>query len=785
MFDDAAVRERALLVAGVLRYSSAQPRVPAGSDTGGQFGPSEPTNEPAPRRTFSYNPRTGKGAGYGVKGGDPQVKAFQELVNRLGITDAKGRKLAVDGKFGPLTTQAAEALQQKLGMAQTGRITQTLLDKVAGAKTLDEAKAALAAKSRKPRRDQIRDLVAREVQAILRSDVDNDPIGDLDDETLVLLTAMAELDADAGVEGRAWDPTLHARWPKGHPKAGKFRTMVDLLKMAIANHDGKGHPFELFNREQLRKAAKARGIELKRGEDKDSIAAKLLADLGGTVSQPSAIEKAAAPAKKAAPKKTAAKLKAGGKIGEVLSGDFSVLEKVGEGSGTTPAGIYKAPDGSRWYVKAQKSAEHANNEALASALYRAAGIDAPGVLRGKGAPGLPGEHHTATRLVDGAQANLKQKLGDDSYVADIRKGFAVDAWLANWDVAGEGSERPWANIVEGSDGRPHRIDVGGAILFRGKGGEKGDRFGPKVVEFDTMRTPNKGRRHALIFAEITDQQLSESVNRVRLVTPTKIHNLVAEHGFDIKLAELLVARRNDLLSRMKASAKVTPKNWEKAAINNQALEAAPAKITSWIKGTAQSDLEKLGLDPITAGRAIRGFADYQDGMYGTINQALLKAAGGDLRTVGHLGLDDTGIDAVEAMDKTMQVSRLTKDVIVYRGERAPARNFPPGTWSMTGGMEGMEWTFHAYGSSSVNGQVAADFARGPTTAPKEQRQPTVMRILAPKGTQAVNLEGSLESEQELLLARSLKYRVVKDHGVVDDPGYSQGVRRLDVEVVPA
>ena len=158
-------------------------------------------------------------------------------------------------------------------------------------------------------RARLREVVACEVRALLRSDVDDDPIGELDDETLALLTAMAELDADAGIEGRAFDPRLHARWPRGSPKAGKFRPMVDLLKMAIANHDGKGHPFENFNREQLRKAAKTRGIPLSRGEDRDSIAHKLLADLSGPppASPSTPVKKAAKKAaKKAVPAKKAA-----------------------------------------------------------------------------------------------------------------------------------------------------------------------------------------------------------------------------------------------------------------------------------------------------------------------------------------------------------------------------------------------------------------------------------------------------------------------------------------------
>lgn len=128
------------------------------------------------------------------------------------------------------------------------------------------------------------------------SDVDDDPIGELDDDTLILLQAMFEFEVEQGkVQAAGFNPELHKRWPRGHPKAGKFRPMVDLLKLALAKHDGQGHPFRNFKREQLRKAAKTRGIVLKRGERLESIADKLLKNLSGGKQT---AKKAATPAKK-------------------------------------------------------------------------------------------------------------------------------------------------------------------------------------------------------------------------------------------------------------------------------------------------------------------------------------------------------------------------------------------------------------------------------------------------------------------------------------------------------
>lgn len=75
-----------------------------------------------------------------------------------------------------------------------------------------------------------------------------------------------------------WDPDKHPRGP-----GGRFSSVADRIASALkAHHEtgGTGDPFEGFSREQLRRTAKARGIELRRGEDRDSIAKKLHEDLG-------------------------------------------------------------------------------------------------------------------------------------------------------------------------------------------------------------------------------------------------------------------------------------------------------------------------------------------------------------------------------------------------------------------------------------------------------------------------------------------------------------------------
>lgn len=117
----------------------------------------------------------------------------------------------------------------------------------------------------------------------LRSGLPELPLSD-DERVDALVQALEELAAEiaqgtVGLRRRAWDPSKHPRGPDG-----RFLSTVDSLKDAIRKHrasGGGGDPFDGFDREQLRRAAKARGITLARGESRESIAAKLLADLDG------------------------------------------------------------------------------------------------------------------------------------------------------------------------------------------------------------------------------------------------------------------------------------------------------------------------------------------------------------------------------------------------------------------------------------------------------------------------------------------------------------------------
>lgn len=113
-------------------------RDPKGSSTGGQFTVQAKSAQSAPAKTRqakSAPEPVGKPSSARFKtlapgeDNDPTtVKDMQQLLTSLGLG-----KLAVDGKYGPATTEAVKAAQRKLGLRPTGKASKTLVNKLLSA----------------------------------------------------------------------------------------------------------------------------------------------------------------------------------------------------------------------------------------------------------------------------------------------------------------------------------------------------------------------------------------------------------------------------------------------------------------------------------------------------------------------------------------------------------------------------------------------------------------------------------------------------------------------------
>lgn len=138
--------------------------------------------------------------------------------------------------------------------------------------------------------------------------------------------------------------------------------------------------------------------------------------------------------------------------------------------GSTGAKLVKDAEGRLFVYKRGSSADHVRSEFAADQAYRAAGIDVP---EGRIFE-TPDGPVKLTKYVEGkslrsymatATPEERKKL-----VAELEKGYHVDAILGNWDVIGSAQD----NVLVDKTGRPWRIDNGGALAFRAMGERKTD-----------------------------------------------------------------------------------------------------------------------------------------------------------------------------------------------------------------------------------------------------------------------------------------------------------------------
>ncbi len=232
--------------------------------------------------------------------------------------------------------------------------------------------------------------------------------------------------------------------------------------------------------------------------------------------------------------------------------DISGWKQVGPQAGSNPGGVFEAPDGARYYVKFPKNPDHAKSEVLAAKLYELAGITAP-ISRMATQNGKVG----IASLMDESLKHDVPALSSGK-VHSVKAGFAADAWLANYDVAGLGFD----NVMLKPTGGAVRIDVGASMEFRAQGAKK--PFGSKVGETKTLLDPKINAQSSAMFAGITPADITAGVAKIAAIPDEAIRSLVLEHGPGTvaarkKLAETLIARKADLLKQYPAAAKAVKK----------------------------------------------------------------------------------------------------------------------------------------------------------------------------------------------------------------------------------
>lgn len=200
-----------------------------------------------------------------------------------------------------------------------------------------------------------------------------------------------------------------------------------------------------------------------------------------------------------------------------------------------------------------------------------------------------------------------------------------------------------------------------------------------------------------------------------------------------------------------------------AVTGEDALNAAPLSLVRTDTHSRLGNRQGLTADQRSA------LLDYQGGDYALINDRLRDL---DQDPAGTPDEPSTQ-SRIDDLDAAMTGSTLSKDVTVYRGITRSRTVFGN---RVNADLTGMVWREAGFVSTTTVESVTSPFAGS-------KNEPLVMRIIAPAGTHAVQVSGLVdaaghEDEAELLLDRGIQLRVATDHGFVD------GVRRIDVEVVP-
>lgn len=221
--------------------------------------------------------------------------------------------------------------------------------------------------------------------------------------------------------------------------------------------------------------------------------------------------------------------------------------QTGQQGGSNPGGRFKDESGQEWYCKFPADEDMAKAEVLASKLYAALGIsgqDAKLITKG-------GKVGIASKWTSVSKAPSPAALAKTEGVAS---GFGADAWLGNWDVVGMGFD----NLQVGADGKAHRVDAGGSLMYRAQGGKKA--FGNVVSEIDSLRDPKINPQASAVFGGLTDADITASVAKVLAVSDFTIATLVHKFGPGSAadkqaLIETLVARKADLAAKFPAASK--------------------------------------------------------------------------------------------------------------------------------------------------------------------------------------------------------------------------------------
>ena len=208
--------------------------------------------------------------------------------------------------------------------------------------------------------------------------------------------------------------------------------------------------------------------------------------------------------------------------GNTVKWDDDLKYKSGS-KGSNEGALYESKGlGKPVYVKWNKTSLHNKNEILANRLYELFGVPVPTVHEAV----VNNKEGVLSEWVGGAKPMTQ---GEMSAHPDVHQGFIADAWLGNWDVAGQGYDNIVKTGTAHDVGDAYRIDTGGALLFRAQGNPKnvmnGSDFGKDVTELETL-VDGTNMQSKNVFASLTDEQKAEGAKTLGGITDYMIDKVV-------------------------------------------------------------------------------------------------------------------------------------------------------------------------------------------------------------------------------------------------------------------
>lgn len=265
--------------------------------------------------------------------------------------------------------------------------------------------------------------------------------------------------------------------------------------------------------------------------------------------------------------------------------NFSLLPTLG---GSSETYLYDK-EGTKYFIKKERPGKSGQlkSECLADKVYNAMGFAAPisdfHTIKDE-STGDPFDCKISEYLSYQELGSLSPSQKEKAY-EEIRKGFALDCLLSNWDVIGISGD----NILVSPEGKVVRIDNGSAFEYRAKGSLKSSSDfldSTEVVELSTMRTAGKAAEPVLkAFGSLTDIEISKQIDGLSSKENLLLDTLI-ENGAN---ANVIAAIRRRL-EYMKAWSKVVK---DAAAEEAELIKKREEERLKWDKPVENPDMPSV------------------------------------------------------------------------------------------------------------------------------------------------------------------------------------------------